>query len=133
MRIKSSSKKKGNAYVRNDNSALRKIVRELKAFLKATVPDATETRNAWGVPTFEVIHPFCIYMVGKNHVTLGFHSGALLSDPLGLLQGTGKNMRHVKLRTLEDLKHPGLKQLIAVAAKFEGTPMRGMSGKRKSL
>jgi hypothetical protein len=37
-------------------------------------------------------------MVGKNHVTFGFHYGTSLDDPERLLEGTGKNLRHVKLR-----------------------------------
>ncbi|WKE67218.1 DUF1801 domain-containing protein [Gallaecimonas kandeliae] len=32
------------------------------------------------------------------HVNLGFFQGAALPDPQGLLEGSGKHMRHVKLR-----------------------------------
>ena len=32
------------------------------------------------------------------HVNVGFFNGAGLADPAGLLEGTGKYMRHVKLR-----------------------------------
>src|SRR5690606_41229841 len=34
----------------------------------------------------------------KSHVNVGFFRGAELPDPEGLLEGTGKLMRHVKLR-----------------------------------
>jgi hypothetical protein len=34
----------------------------------------------------------------KDHVNVGFFRGAELPDPAGLLEGTGKYMRHVKLR-----------------------------------
>ena len=33
----------------------------------------------------------------KKHVNVGFFHGATLEDPAGLLEGTGKRMRHVKL------------------------------------
>jgi hypothetical protein len=33
----------------------------------------------------------------KAHVNVGFFYGAVLEDPAGLLEGTGKRMRHVKL------------------------------------
>jgi hypothetical protein len=33
----------------------------------------------------------------KSHVNVGFFYGALLEDPRGLLEGSGKRMRHVKL------------------------------------
>ena len=34
----------------------------------------------------------------RAHVNVGFFRGAEISDPNGLLEGTGKFMRHVKLR-----------------------------------
>jgi len=70
-------------------------------------------------------------MVGKKHVTFGFPFATSLPDPEGLLEGTGKNMRHVKLRTSEDLDKKGLPELIVAASRFEGgAPMPGMRGKK---
>ncbi len=87
--------------------------------------------NSWGIPTFEAKDPFCFYMAGKNHVTFGFHYGTSLDDPESLLKGTGKNLRHVKLRTVDDLEKKGLRELVLAAARLEGKPrMKGMSGKR---
>ena len=42
--------------------------------------------------------PFGYVNVFTSHVNVGFFQGAALPDPTGLLQGTGKLMRHVKLR-----------------------------------
>ena len=42
--------------------------------------------------------PFGYVGVFTAHVSVGFFQGASLPDPAGLLQGTGKFMRHVKLR-----------------------------------
>ena len=42
--------------------------------------------------------PFGYVNVFTSHVNVGFFQGAALSDPARLLQGTGKFMRHVKLR-----------------------------------
>ncbi len=42
--------------------------------------------------------PFGYVNVFKNHVNVGFYFGAELEDRAGLLEGTGKRMRHVKLR-----------------------------------
>ncbi|MGE0388226.1 MAG: DUF1801 domain-containing protein [Gammaproteobacteria bacterium] len=41
---------------------------------------------------------FAYVGVFKAHVNVGFFHGAALDDPAGLLQGTGKYMRHVKIR-----------------------------------
>jgi hypothetical protein len=42
--------------------------------------------------------PFAYVNVFTAHVNVGFFQGASLPDPARLLQGTGKFMRHVKLR-----------------------------------
>ena len=42
--------------------------------------------------------PFGYVNVFASHVNVGFFHGAALPDPARLLQGTGKFMRHVKLR-----------------------------------
>jgi hypothetical protein len=49
------------------------------------------------------------------HVNIGFFRGAELSDPKHLLEGTGKVMRHVKLRPERDLDAAALTKLIQMA------------------
>jgi len=49
------------------------------------------------------------------HVNVGFFRGAELADPDGLLEGTGKFMRHVKLRPKRDVDPRALIKLIATA------------------
>jgi hypothetical protein len=49
------------------------------------------------------------------HVNLGFYQGAALDDPAGLLHGTGKWMRHVKLHPGRPTDEPALHALIAAA------------------
>ncbi|MCQ0093872.1 DUF1801 domain-containing protein [Roseovarius sp. M141] len=39
----------------------------------------------------------------KDHVSLEFSQGASFDDPDALLEGKGKNQRHLKFRTLEDV------------------------------
>lgn len=51
----------------------------------------------------------------KSHVNVGFFCGAELADPAGLLEGTGKFMRHVKLRPNSDINAAALTQLIESA------------------
>lgn len=50
-----------------------------------------------------------------HHVNVGFFQGASLPDPAGLLQGSGKFMRHVKLRPGVAVDEAALKALIAAA------------------
>jgi len=58
---------------------------------------------------------FCYLNVTKKHVTLGFEKGVLLKDPSKILKGTGKEMRHINFKTLDELKQPEIKQLIKEA------------------
>jgi hypothetical protein len=51
----------------------------------------------------------------KAHVNVGFFRGAEIADPEGLLEGTGKFMRHVKLRPGYDVNATALRKLIEVA------------------
>ena len=51
----------------------------------------------------------------KTHVNVGFFRGAEIADPEGLLEGTGKFMRHVKLKPGSDVDASSLKRLIATA------------------
>jgi hypothetical protein len=48
----------------------------------------------------------------KAHVNLGFMRGTDQEDPAGLLEGTGKRLRHVKLRSLADVERPALRTLV---------------------
>ena len=49
------------------------------------------------------------------HVNVGFFRGAEIMDPKGLLEGTGKFMRHVKLRPERDVDAMALTKLIETA------------------
>jgi hypothetical protein len=59
--------------------------------------------------------PFAYVNVFKSHVNVGFFHGSALPDPAGLLQGTGKFMRHVKLRPGEASDVQALGRLIELA------------------
>ena len=51
----------------------------------------------------------------KDHVNVGFFRGAEIADREGLLEGTGKFMRHVKLRPERDFNAMALMKLIETA------------------
>jgi hypothetical protein len=50
-----------------------------------------------------------------KHVTLGIAGGASMPDPDGLMEGTGKVHRHVKIREDADLDRPELRDLMLAA------------------
>jgi hypothetical protein len=59
--------------------------------------------------------PFAYVNVFQSHVNVGFFNRAALADPAGLLIGTGKNMRHVKLKPGNEVDAAALEELIEAA------------------
>jgi hypothetical protein len=59
--------------------------------------------------------PFGYVNVFKSHVNVGFFRGAELPDPARILQGSGKMMRHVKLRPGSATDAASLSKLIETA------------------
>ena len=49
-------------------------------------------------------------------MTFGFSRGTSLANSAGMLEGTGKNLRHVKLKDVEQVRDPNLRKLIVEAA-----------------
>ena len=84
--------------------------------MKKSVKGVEEYVNPWKIPSFDSNGPLCCFMVGKQHVTFAFMRGAALSDPEKLLEGKGKGVRHVKLRSVDDVRKPGVKKLVIEAA-----------------
>ena len=59
--------------------------------------------------------PFGYVNAFKAHASVGFYHGAALADPVGLLEGEGKRMRHVKLGRGTVLNEDALGDLVAAA------------------
>jgi hypothetical protein len=103
------------AYVQRRNPAMMEIVAALRVLIRKTVPKSRELLNPWGLPTYEWRGAIGYIMVGKKHVTFGFARGAEVPDPGKLLEGTGKNLRHVKIRDKAQLLDASLRDLILSA------------------
>jgi len=113
-----------DAYVSKQNPKLKPIADALRKLIRKTVPNSREAINPWGIPVFEWNGPLCYLRVGNHHITFGFPRGASILDASGLLEGTGRNMRHVKLRELSEVRNANLKQLILQAKEInKGEPL----------
>jgi hypothetical protein len=55
--------------------------------------------------------------VYAKHVNLGFNHGAELNDPLGILKGTGKRIRHITIKSLADLARLEIRSYVRRARK----------------
>lgn len=55
---------------------------------------------------------FAYVNVFSAHVNVGFFTGAMLTDPSNMLEGTGKRMRHVKIKPGQELNAQALDELV---------------------
>jgi hypothetical protein len=65
--------------------------------------------------------PFGYVNTFKSHVSVGFFYGALIEDSAGLLEGSGKRMRHVKLKPGSEFNTDALRNLVEVSYLDLGT------------
>lgn len=94
---------------------LRELARRWFETLRRCGADVTELLHD-GMPTACVGDAAFAYVGAfKAHVNVGFFSGAELHDPNGLLQGTGKYMRHVKVVPATLPNEPALRALVDAA------------------
>src|SRR3954463_16727146 len=103
------------AWLRGQPGALGTIVRQWFSAIRDCGGGVRELLHdghptAWvGDAAFAYVNAF------TAHVNVGFFHGADLADPEGLLQGAGKFMRHVTLRTGDPVNETALTTLIATA------------------
>lgn len=100
---------------------LRAIATALRALVSALDPDVVEVSWArqriagYGVGPKKMSEHYAYVAPQKKHVNLGFYRGASLADPGGLLEGTGKKLRHVKVRALADVDTAEVRALLVAA------------------
>jgi hypothetical protein len=97
---------------------VRAMAERLRALIRETLPDATETAYAtWRGIGYR--DPECGDFAGifpqRDHVRLTFEHGAGLDDPDALLEGDGKDVRSVLVRSAKDLRPRALQRLLLSA------------------
>ena len=99
---------------------VQELALKTRELVKAIVPDVQERvyeaykTIGYGSGT-KMDAMFCYIAPMKDRINLGFYRGTVLPDAEGLLEGTGKLLRHVKVRTMAEVEKPALRQLIVDA------------------
>jgi hypothetical protein len=99
------------------------IAEQLRVLIIELYPDVVEVPwpkqkiIGYGVGPKKMSEQYCYIGAFKRHVNLGFYYGAILPDPQGLLEGTGKNLRHIKVNTLEAVDQPAVRDMLRAAHK----------------
>lgn len=110
--------------------AIEDLAQRLRRLVTRTVPNTTEAvYPGWRLIGYRVkagrrdayfgfVAPFV------DRVLLGFEYGILLADPSRLLEGDGKQVRHVTIRRAQDIRPKEVVALIAEAARVAVAPKR---------
>ena len=104
------------------------LARTARKMIVALMPEVVEVSwpklriASYGVGPKKHTEHFCYISAQKHDINLGFYYGAELPDPDELLLGTGKRLRHVKVREAADLKNPALKRLLKLATRHRMPP-----------
>ena len=101
--------------------SLRPVVEALRALVLEADPHACEVVRlgdhaaTYGVGPRKTIDGYAYILPHARWVNLGFYQGAGLPDPEARLEGTGARMRHLKVRSPEDVNDPAVRALLEVA------------------
>lgn len=100
------------------SSPNKEICEQLRTMITTKFPELEEQWK-WSRPLYATeAGAICYFVANKNDVNLGFEQGAHLDDPKGLLKGTGNNMRHIKIRKLDELDLSYYATLLAQAIQY---------------
>jgi hypothetical protein len=106
------------------------IIRKVRAVVKRSAPRLVESVK-WGNGCWvDGNSPIAYVHCAPDHVQFGFFDGSALADPRGLLQGSGRFVRHVKLRHAADVAPRVLAAFLRQAV-ARGHPAFGVKRRRQ--
>ncbi len=99
------------------------LARAARALIREIMPEVVEVPwpkqrvIGYGVGPKKMSEHFCYIGVFKRHINLGFYYGSELPDPANLLEGTGKNFRHIKISDASQLEEEAVRELVRAASR----------------
>lgn len=84
---------------------IQNITAKLREIILNASPNLVEEYK-WSMPNYTYNGLVCYLQASKKHVNLGFHKGVELleRDTNQLLQGSGKGMRHIRIKKMEEIQ-----------------------------
>ena len=102
------------------------LILELRELVREVAPNVTEAIKFHSLCYFKPGMPYgsiggnvCGIGEHKGTVYLSFIHGAALPDPERLLQGDGKAMRKIPIRSSADIHRPAIKRLIKASIRYD--------------
>lgn len=108
---------------------IKNLTRQTRSLIHKILPEVVEVvwiqqKNiGFGTGLKKKTEHFCWLMPATHHISLGFNYGTELPDPKGMLEGTGKLFRHVKIKSSDDLSNPDLIELIKFSTTYRVPPV----------
>jgi|GEM_PF-269752 len=90
-------------YITKAPAKQREIMESIRQIIHEEAPSVTENIK-WSRPVFSEKGDFMYFKTSKEYLTVGIFKFTRIKLYNELLEGTGKNMRHIKLRKVEELK-----------------------------
>ena len=116
MGIDNRTIKEVDQYIANLPEDIQEITDSLRKIILNVSPELEEEYK-WSMPNYSYKGLACYLQASKKHVNLGFQKGNELEekDIHNLLQGTGKTMRHIRIKKMEEIKPEVFTSLIQAA------------------
>lgn len=115
------------ALAKNYSPEVQELAHSTRALIYSVLPELVEViwerqkTIGYGISPKKMSGHFCYIAFHKEYVTLGFNYGSELEDPTHLLEGTGKLMRHVKIKHPDILSSEDLRNLLVYASTYRVT------------
>ncbi len=100
-----------DAYVSSLAPHVQDLVQPLRRLILETAPDIQETIE-WKIPFYTYKGLLCYINPKKDHLSFGLCYGAELSNRQGMLEGDGKEVRLITVRSQKDLRKDALRQIL---------------------
>jgi hypothetical protein len=108
-------------YLLNLSEEKRQLATQLRDIILAAEPKLTESIK-WNNLTYSYgkVNLVFIYSYPKvDYINLGFLHAVELNDPQKLFEGTGKGMRHIKVKTSKDISSSQIKKWVKEAVQLK--------------
>ena len=110
--------KRVDEYIERQRAPQREICSKLRKIILGAYPDIIE-KMKWGVPTYlreEEGNLKAKYYIAalKDKVNLGFSIEGLSKEETAHFEGQGKEMRHIKVRSIEEIDERRIVRLLGL-------------------
>jgi hypothetical protein len=109
-----------DGYLKGSDPKMGELALKLRNLILELVPEADEVIK-WKNLFYENNGAFCAILIHKSYLNLEFTRGRELKEIGYPLEGTGKNIRHLKIKKSADIGSESLKDLIMTAVELNDT------------